>query len=310
MTTETSIAPVLRAANVRRSPAEAFDIFTAEIGAWWPLPTHGMFGAEAGGVAFEDGRLVERHVDGTECLWGTVRIWEPGVRLVVSWHPGSPADEAGEVEVTFEADGDGTRVVLEHRGWEVFGRTAEQRRRTYVGPSAWGSVLDHFGDGAEPRVDAVDLAGLVAAYDAFFTEAERGDFGPAPTGEFDADDVLAHVALTDGLMSAVCQALVHGTEARFDNRSCQKRVNLDRWKAAAGDRAGLVAAGRARARQLVASVARLSPAQLETPVHCHLVDNGEVRVDQPMPWRRVAVEIQAGGHLPAHTEQLIALRPQ
>ena len=37
----------------------AFELFTAHIAAWWPLGSHGVFGAAAS-VAFEQDRLVER----------------------------------------------------------------------------------------------------------------------------------------------------------------------------------------------------------------------------------------------------------
>ena len=33
--------PVVRAAWVNRPIDEAFHVFTSEIGAWWPLPSHG-----------------------------------------------------------------------------------------------------------------------------------------------------------------------------------------------------------------------------------------------------------------------------
>lgn len=39
-----------------------------------------------------------------------------------------------------------TRVVIEHRGWEAFGDAGFASRRSYVGPRAWGSVIDHFAD--------------------------------------------------------------------------------------------------------------------------------------------------------------------
>jgi len=44
-------------------------------------------------------------------------------------------------------------------------------------------------------------------------------------------------------------------------------------------------------------------------VPCRLVDHGEVMVDGPMEWGRLAVTVQASRHLPGHTDQLRALRP-
>ena len=207
------------------------------------------------------------------------------------------------------SEGGGTRVELEHRGWERFGENAMLRRHGYVGPGAWGSVLDHFADVADVRPDAVDLTAVAAAYDAFFAEAERGGFGDPPPGEWDAARVLAHVALNDLAMTAVAQALVHGrTDPAFGNVTCQDPQVLTDWVAATGDLAALVARGRALAEVAMAATARLDPDQLATAVPCRLFHDGELVLDGPMPWGRLAAETQASVHLPAHTGQLRDLR--
>ncbi|MEM8923046.1 MAG: SRPBCC domain-containing protein [Actinomycetota bacterium] len=300
--------PIVRAASVRQPPEVAFAVFTEEIGAWWPLPTHGIFGARSGGVAFVDDRLVEYATDGTSAVWGEVTAWEPPHRLVVSWHPGREASDGSEVEVTFEPDGDGTRVILEHRGWEHFGADALERRRGYVGPGAWGYVLDHFGDGVEPRLDAPDTTDVAAGYDALFAEFERGGFGAPDDGEWNAEEVLAHVALNDLAMVGVAQALVHGNEARFENQVCQEPDALVRWITDCGDAKELVERGRRVARQAMAAVRRLSAEQRATLVHCRMTHDGQVVLDDTRPWGVLAIDVQAGMHLPAHVEQLRALR--
>ena len=302
--------PVLRAAHVARPVDEAFAVFTDRIGAWWPLPTHGVFGADAGGLAFEDGLLVERATDGRTTVWGEVVRWEPPHRLVLTWHPGRDADDSSEVEVRFAAaDGGGTRVELEHRGWERFGEDAVARRRTYVGPGAWGHVLDHYADGAEPRPGAADVTALLAAYDTFFAEALRGGFGAPPPGEWDAPRVVAHVALSDLAMTAVAQALVQGrTDLEFTNVVCQDPEVLTAFVAETGDLAALVARGREIAATTTAALQRLGSAQLATPVHCRLLHDGEVALDATLPWGRLAVDTPASTHLTAHTGPLRDLR--
>ncbi len=300
--------PIVRAARVQRSVADAFRIFTDEIGAWWPLPSHGLYGDRAGGVAFRDGRLIEYATDGTETVWGEVLAWEPPDRLVVTWHPGRDASDGSEVEVRFEADGAGTRVVVEHRGWEAFGADGLARRRGYVGPGAWGHVLDHFADGAEPRTDGADLSMLTSAYEAFFAEADAGGFGPPNDDGWTAEEVVAHVTLNDAALSAVGQALVHGDEPLFANTVCQDRRVLAAWIEAHGDLDGLVERGRHAARVACATLARLSPEQRATEVACRLEHDGQVVLDGPMPWGQVADTIQATRHLPAHIEQLGNLR--
>lgn len=300
--------PVVRAAWVNRPIDEAFHVFTSEIGAWWPLPSHGLFGDASASVAFSDGQLVEQSVDGSEAIWGKVLAWEPSVRLVFTWHPGGDGEEASEVEVVFEADGAGTRVVIEHRGWETFGEAGVARRLGYVGPNAWGYVLDFFADAAEVRPDAVDLTELAGVYETFFAEAELGGFGPAPDGEWNAEQVVAHVALNDAAMLGVCQALVHQNEARFENHECQDLDVLASFIAANHDLAGLITAGRNMAQLVLASLRRLSPDQRQNEVHCCLLHNGETMVDRLLPWESVAVATQASMHLPAHIAQLRNLR--
>lgn len=303
-------APVIRSAHVNRSPEDAFDIFTNEIGAWWPLPSHGIFGDKSGGISFRDGHIVETSVDGTEATWAEVLVWEPPTGFRLAWHPGQTAEDASEVDVQFIPNGDGTTVIVEHRSWEKFGNDAMNRRRSYVGPNAWGYVLDHFADGAEAGTNPPDLTELAAAYDTLYSLAETGTFGPAPAGEWDADQTLAHVALNDLAMNAVCQGLVHGTDPsdlRFENEVCQDPAVLAAWIESAGDRASLIARGRASATQLQGALRRLSLEQRETMVHCRLSHDGNTMLDDPRPWGAVAIMVQSQVHLPAHIEQLTNL---
>jgi uncharacterized protein YndB with AHSA1/START domain len=156
MSAETTVEPVLRSVSVRRPVAEAFRIFTEEIGSWWPLDTHSRAVAqrEEGGVKAETvviegrigGRIYEVMSDGTEASWGEVLIWEPPHRLVLSWNP-SPRRVPTEVEVTFTAHEDGTRVELEHRGWERLGEAAREVREEYA--QGWPVVLGRFAPAAD-----------------------------------------------------------------------------------------------------------------------------------------------------------------
>jgi uncharacterized protein YndB with AHSA1/START domain len=50
---------------------------------------------------------------------GRIHRWEPPSRLAFGWRQATFApDQATEVEVSFEAVGDETRVTVEHRGWD------------------------------------------------------------------------------------------------------------------------------------------------------------------------------------------------
>jgi uncharacterized protein YndB with AHSA1/START domain/uncharacterized protein YciI len=146
MTTETApstshpIAPVRREVRVRCDADTAFELFTAHLGAWWPLDTHSVFGAEAS-VAFEDGVLVERRGPDT-AVWGTVLRWERPVGLAMTWHPGQGPERATEVAVDFTPDGDTTLVTLTHTGWE---RLAEGERVRDEYEQGWPVVLAGYG---------------------------------------------------------------------------------------------------------------------------------------------------------------------
>lgn len=160
------IQPVLVAIDVRRGIEEAFRVFTAEIGAWWPVAAHSVEPDKVETVVLEGragGRLYERWHDGGEVDWGRVLAWEPPARLVLSWSPTLERRAATEVEVRFVAvEPDHTRVELEHRGWERLGDLAAQARSSYEG--GWPGVLDAFAGAAmavHHRAFARSLNGLV-----------------------------------------------------------------------------------------------------------------------------------------------------
>ena len=136
------IGPVRQAVSVARPPREAFEIFTSGMARWWPLAKHSVSQARAASCAIEPrvgGEVFEVRDDGERYSWGRVLAWEPPHRLVVTWHPGQPADSAQEVEVRFVPEGRGTRVELEHRGWAKLGARARAARESYAG--GWAVVL-------------------------------------------------------------------------------------------------------------------------------------------------------------------------
>ena len=142
----TKLLPILRQVVVPGTPAAAFEVFTIEIGLWWPLADHSVYG-EGGSVGFQDGRLVERGPDGGEAVWGTVLSWVPEQHVRLTWHPGSDPAKASEVEVRFDAISDGqTLVTLEHRGWERFADPAAARAEYDQG---WPQVLRAYAGSAK-----------------------------------------------------------------------------------------------------------------------------------------------------------------
>jgi uncharacterized protein YndB with AHSA1/START domain len=89
-------------------------------------------------------------VDGGECEWGRVVVFEPPHRLVVTWqidgqwqYDPDPA-RASEVEVRFTEEAGHTRVELEHRAIDRHGEDAEQLRKAVESPGGWPGILDGY----------------------------------------------------------------------------------------------------------------------------------------------------------------------
>jgi uncharacterized protein YndB with AHSA1/START domain len=141
-----SVEPVRRTVTVGRSVEDAFALFTEGISTWWPFPSHSIGGADTVAAVFkpESGRLYEVLADGTEHDWADIIEWSPPERFVLAWHPNP--ERRTEVEVRFIAAGEGTRVELEHRGWERLGAVAHEARASYV--SGWTLILGKYGAAA------------------------------------------------------------------------------------------------------------------------------------------------------------------
>ena len=97
----------------------------------------------------EGGRWYERDIDGSECEWGRVLVWEPPSRLVLAWQITGEwaydADFLTEVEVTFVADGPNRTVVeVDHRGLDAYGDQADDMRDQFNSPGGWSSLLEAF----------------------------------------------------------------------------------------------------------------------------------------------------------------------
>jgi uncharacterized protein YndB with AHSA1/START domain len=151
MTEQTVVEPVRKEVRVGVAPARAFEAFTAEFSAWWPLDTHHIGEAPAAEIVIEPragGRWFERGTDGSESEWGLVLAWEPPHRLLLAWQldtewrhdPGLTT----ELELRFTADGSGTRVRLEHRRLERFAEQAAQMQSVFGSDGGWAGLLRRF----------------------------------------------------------------------------------------------------------------------------------------------------------------------
>ena len=135
---------IRKSINVARAPEIAFRVFTEEIGKWWPLKEGFSFGRDRAKDIFIEGRVggrfFERFTDGTEFEVGRITVFQPPRAVTFTWK--APDWEGPtEVEVRFIAEGAGTRIELEHRGWEQ-GPNMEKQGNGYN--DGWNIVLARY----------------------------------------------------------------------------------------------------------------------------------------------------------------------
>jgi uncharacterized protein YndB with AHSA1/START domain len=152
---QATIAPVRQSLTVPISAQRAFTLFTEGFHSWWI--GHHIGAADLAEAVVEprvDGRWYERGVDGTECDWGKVLVFDPPGRLVLTWQLNSKfeydpdLDHASEVEVRFIEEDGQTRVDFEHRYIERLGAGADELATSVASEGGWPSILDLYAKAA------------------------------------------------------------------------------------------------------------------------------------------------------------------
>jgi uncharacterized protein YndB with AHSA1/START domain len=147
---------VQKSMTVQAPTPIAWRVFTEKMGSWWPLAMYKIGKTNAVDAIVEPrvgGRWYERGDDGSTCDWGRVLVWEPPTRLVLAWEitadwQHDPALQT-EIEIRFIAEGDATRVELDHRHLERYGSRREEMRHIFDTGGDWGRVLAMFAQVAE-----------------------------------------------------------------------------------------------------------------------------------------------------------------
>src|SRR5215813_3581370 len=124
---------------VARQPEVSFRVFCEEITQWWP----GGFGGKDAKLYLDrevGGRFYERRTDGSEYEIGKITAYQPPARVAFTWRAPS-WDTTTQVEIRFAPEGDGTRVELEHSGWEQDAK-ARDARKSYA--SGWDLILGYY----------------------------------------------------------------------------------------------------------------------------------------------------------------------
>lgn len=155
MTTQIADTAVRTSIVVDAPQQLAFDVFTQDMGGWWP-PDHHILEGELAEMVFElraGGRIYDVGVDGSECQWARVLAFEPPGRVVISWDITTEwkletdLARTSEVEVRFVAEGpERTRVELEHRHLDRHGEGWQNMRGAVGSPGGWQGGLQRFAE--------------------------------------------------------------------------------------------------------------------------------------------------------------------
>jgi hypothetical protein len=159
----------------------------------------------------------------------------------------------------------------------------------------------------------LDTTPLRRAYDELLDAAQRVSSVETttepPPGEWNADQILAHVAMVNAATIAAAYTITSGISATYDNR-----VALDTWSIGntielAGGNAGLQQRINDQANVLCALGApALSDTELDVKIPTRLLSNDALVVDQVLTLRDLITGL-ADAEIPGHTQQLLALVP-
>lgn len=146
--TDQDLTRVHKTTTVDVGQQRAFDVWVHRFDSWWSRSHHiGQVDmAEAVLEPKVGGRWYEKGVDGSECEWGKVLVYEPPRRIVLAWQINGSwqydPDLVTELEVRFlSVDAGRTRVELEHRNLDRFGESAASIRTALDSPGGWNGLL-------------------------------------------------------------------------------------------------------------------------------------------------------------------------
>jgi len=137
------LPPVVRTLALSVSAARAFAAFTTSIGCWWPRGLSAS-GEELADVVVEcvpGGRMYEVDRGGRKHDWAAVRDCRCPTLLVLRWGLGLDGEQRTEVELRFSDQQAGSRLLLEHRGFQV---GEEAARGKFDAPGGWDVILEAF----------------------------------------------------------------------------------------------------------------------------------------------------------------------
>ena len=150
---------------VRVPQRDAFDVFTLELDTWWRKgPAYRVGGKHPGPMHLEPvlgGRVFQQYGPSSERLHeiGRITAWDPPAHFAFTWRGINFKDSDADttVEVWFEEAAEGTRVILEHRGFANLRPNHPVRHGKpvveFIGDMArwWGSLATALREFAEEK---------------------------------------------------------------------------------------------------------------------------------------------------------------
>lgn len=158
--TQTDTTAIQHEVVVPVSIEKAFALFTGRFDDIKPRE-HNMLAVPIAETVFEThvgGHIYDRGIDGSECRWARVLVWEPPTRISFSWDIGPTwqveTDNAktSEVDIRFTSEApDRTRVLLEHRHLDRHGDGWLSVREGVDNEGGWPLYLARYAAVAEQR---------------------------------------------------------------------------------------------------------------------------------------------------------------
>jgi hypothetical protein len=153
----------------------------------------------------------------------------------------------------------------------------------------------------------MDTRELRRAYGTLIEAAATPGLGEDARGGWNADQILAHVLSVDAATAAVALGVIAGARPAFDNRISLDRWNLDRIIAEHAGREELIDHVWSQSVVLCDIADQLSGTAAAVLVPTILLSDDALLLDRPVPLADL-INGLAENHVPAHAQQLLALR--
>jgi hypothetical protein len=141
-----------RIVEVSISPEQAFQKFINEINNWWPKE-YTWSQDELQEIRIEpkkDGLCTEIGPYGFRCDWGRVTELIHGKKINLKWQispkrePIPDPDQASDITMVFDKNGESTTIKFEHRNFENHGEGAEDYQKAMDSEWGWDYILGRY----------------------------------------------------------------------------------------------------------------------------------------------------------------------